>query len=434
MSANGASAELHWHMSASGPLVPALILAACTGTLLVVAVRRQAAPVWVSVMVALVLRVLFAALTSRHYTPNDVVTYFHSAGELVLQHKDPVSHLPGREWNFLELMPYVFALEIKTGLPWVYASKIFPIAADLVVTWLVYRLAPADGRSRALQYAVNPLSLLIVSLHGQVEPVALAFALGGVLLARQQHWLLAGALLGAAVAAKSWPVLILLAVIPATRPRQAASFLVGAAVVPALMLASGAIFLDTHPVSVIKHVASYTSLVQDWGWGGLLVSLGGEPSGYGTAVGHISAVLTGLAVTATLIVFRRQPAAARAAMVLTAFLIVTAAFGAQYLLWPLPLMFVGVGSRRLWYTTAAAFWASISYLSNVSAESFLAGMSWLVIAILAAVMVDVYRQGWPASREAQPKGVRDGAGATQPAGGARPSAPGFERAVVPDPA
>ncbi len=160
----------------------------------------------------------------------------------------------------------------------------------------------------ALFLGVLRLSLLIVSLHGQVEPVALAFALGGVLLARQQRWLLAGVLLGTAVAAKSWPLLILLAVIPATQPRRAASLLGGAVVVPALMLASGVIFLDTHPVAVIKHVASYTSLVQDWGWGGLLVSLGvRHVGGYGTEVGHISSVLTGLAVIATLIVFRRGP-------------------------------------------------------------------------------------------------------------------------------
>ena len=419
-------------MSVSGPLVPALILAACTGVLLLLAVRRQTAPVWVSLVVALGLRVLFAVLTSRHYTPHDVASYFHTAGELVLRRKDPVSHLPGREWNFLELMPYVFALEIKTGLPWVYASKIFPIAADVVVTWLVYRLAPSEGRSRALQYAVNPLSLLIVSLHGQVEPVALAFALGGVLLARQQRWLLAGVLLGTAVAAKSWPLLILLAVIPATQPRRAASLLGGAVVVPALMLASSVIFLDTHPVAVIKHVASYTSLVHDWGWGGLLVSLGvRHVGGYGTEVGHISSVLTGLAVIATLIVFRRRAATTRAAMVLAAFLIVTAAFGSQYLLWPLPLMFVGVNSRRLWYTTAAAFWASISYLSKVSAISFLAGLSWLVIVLLAVVLVNAYRQDSPASQSTQPEraGGGEGQGMLQLTSGARPSAPALHRAV-----
>ncbi len=102
-------------------------------------------------------------------------------------------------------------------------------------------------------------------------------------------------------------------------------------------------------------------------------------------------------------------------MVLAAFLIVTAAFGSQYLLWPLPLMFVGVNSRRLWYTTAAAFWASISYLSKVSAISFLAGLSWLVIVLLAVVLVDAYRQdshrrsqpGRPAPGRDQPSQQRE---------------------------
>lgn len=52
-------------------------------------------------------------------------------------------------------------------------------------------------------------------------------------------------------------------------------------------------------------------------WGGLLFSLGVlYVAGYGTEVGHLSSVLTGMAVAATFVAVRRPPAAARAAMVL----------------------------------------------------------------------------------------------------------------------
>lgn len=79
---------------------------------------------------------------------------------------------------------------------------------------LVARFATRDERTRALQYAVNPLSLLVVALHGQVEPVALAFALGGILLIKSGRPVAGGVLLGVAVAARTWPVIILLAVLP----------------------------------------------------------------------------------------------------------------------------------------------------------------------------------------------------------------------------
>ena len=367
----------------TGSTAAVVVLAVCSAAMIGVGIRRLRIPLWVSLVVAAAARVLFAAMTSRHYTPHDVASYFHSAGQLVLHRQDPLSHLPGREWNFLELMPYVFAAEIKSGLPWVYAAKIAPIAADVVLTWLVCRLAGADGRTRALQYALNPVSLLVVSLHGQVEPVALAFGLGGVLLAREERWFPAGLLVGAAIAAKTWPVLILLAIIPATRPRRAAELVGGAAVVPVAMLASGVMVLDTHPVSALGHIASYTSFVDNWGWAGTLVAAGRPGvTGYGSHVGHIGALLVYVAAGVALYLFRHRSPAERAMAALGAFLVVTAGFGAQYLLWPLPLMMAVAGPRRLLYTVTAACWCAVFYLAHWphgNSVMFLAGLSWLVI-------------------------------------------------------
>jgi Glycosyltransferase family 87 len=345
--------------------------------------------------VALVLRAFFALLTSRQFTPHDVRSYFYATGALVLRGQDPLSHLPpGKEWNFLELMPYMHALEIKSGLPWVYAVKIAPIIADVVLVWLVAQLATGDGLVRALQYAVNPLSLLVVSLHGQVEPVALAFALGGVLAAKKDRWLLAGLLLGAGIAAKTWPVFIALAVLPWSRPREALKLVEGAVVVPVLMLLSGTVFLDTHPITAVRHAISYTSFVRNWGWSGTMVSAGDHrASGYGTTAGHVGSVLVVVAVVAVLLIFRRRPIDVRAMVVLCAVLSVTAGFGTQYLMWPLPLMFAVGGIPRLGYVGTATAWAGIGYLSNwplATELGFLAGLSWLVIATLVWTVSDAY--------------------------------------------
>lgn len=360
-------------------------------------VRRFAPPVWVSIGIALFARVVFAAVTSQRYTPGDVRKYFRQTGQLVLDGKDPLVHLPGREWNFLQFMPYVHALEIKTGLPWVYAVKIAPIACDALIVWLIYLLAGDRGRNRALQYAVNPVSLFVASLHGQVEPVALALALAGILLARRERWFLAGLLLGAAVAAKTWPVLIALAVIPVTRPRKLARLVVGGAVVPVAMLLSGVLFLDTRVVDDLRHIASYSSYVDNWGWAGVLVTAGQRGvGGYGSSVARLGSALTAAAAIAALIVFRRYSTEARALAVLCAALIATAGFGTQYLLWPLPLMLV-VGRRAyVGYVLVATAFLGISYLARWPrghAQFFTAGLSWLVIAALAAVIWDAWREG-----------------------------------------
>jgi Glycosyltransferase family 87 len=353
------------------------------GGVVAVGWRRIAVPVWASMGAAALLRVLFAGMTSREFTPNDVRVTFHTTGELVLQGKDPLSHLPpGGGWNFLELMPYIHALEIKTGWPWVYADKIAPVVADVLVVWLVAQLVGSDGRTRALQYAINPLSLLVVGLHGQVEPVALAFGLGGILLAKHDRWLLAGVLLGAAVSAKTWPVLIAIAIFPITRPREALRLVEGIVVVPIAMLVSGIVFLDTHLVTAVKHIVSYSSYVDNWGWGGLVVTSGRTTAvGYNTTVGHIGSALAVVAVVIVLVVFRDRPMEVRAMVVLSAFLVATAGFGTQYLLWPLPLMFAVGGIPRIAY---------LAHWPTLLEQGFLAGFSWLVIATLVWSIWDAY--------------------------------------------
>ena len=347
--------------------------------------------------VAAIARIGFAAVVSVRYTPIDVKVYFQTTGALILQGKDPVHDMPGRQWNFLELMPFIHAAEIKTGLPWVYAVKIAPIIADVVIVWLVSQLAGKDNRNRALQYAFNPLSLLVVSLHGQVEPVALALALGGLLVLRRQRPLLAGVLLGAAVAAKTWPVLILLTVLPLRSPSRIVRIVVGSAIVPVVCLMLGMAFLDTSPVADLKKMASYSSYVETWGWSGIIVQLGRHLNlaRYNSPLSGLSSAFMVISVVIVLILLRRRAPEIRTMAALSAVLIVTSGFGVQYLMWALPLI-VAVSDRwRFTYILAAGGWAATSYVSPAAKsvlDPFLAGLSWLPATILFLVIAEQVRK------------------------------------------
>ena len=354
---------------------------------------RNRVSVPVAVGVAVVLRVAFAALTSRPYTPTDVQKYFHLTANLVLNGQDPVQDLAGRQWNFLELMPFVHVAELKTGLPWVYAVKIVPIIADCVTVWIISRLATSDARNRALQYAVNPLSLLVVSLHGQVEPIALALALGGILMLRARRPFPAGVLLGAAVAAKTWPVLILVAVLPLRDIRRAGRIVLGAAVVPVICLLVGMAVLDTKPFTALGKIVSYSSFVEDWTWSGTLIALGHHHSwiGYNSPVSLVTSLFMLTSVVIVLVLLRNRPPQIRVMAALAAVLIVTSGFGVQYLLWPLPLV-VAISQRwRLAYIASAGGWAAAFYLSPAAKSvlhPFLAGMSWLPATVLFLVIAE----------------------------------------------
>jgi len=250
-----------------------------------------------------------------------------------------------------------------------------------------------------------------VSLHGQVEPVALALALAGILMAQRARWLLAGLLIGGAVAAKTWPVLIALAVIPLSQPRHVLRLLAGAVVVPVLSLVGGALFLGMQTVPALRHMASYSSFVRRWTWSGTLVEAGDiHAAGYVSSVGRLGSLLTLLAVVAALVAFRRRPPAVRAMVVLCAALICTAGFGAQYLLWPLSLMFAVAGRRRLDYTAGAAAWAGIFYLTTWQrTDSYLVGMSWLVVALLGYVVAETWVAGGRTEAISSRPGISSGA-------------------------
>jgi hypothetical protein len=400
-----------------------LFLACCSAAMIAAGYTRNRVPVAASVVLAAVLRVVFALMTSTRFTPRDVSLYFRATADAVLHGHDPLMTLPGREWNFLELMPYLHALELKSGLPWVFAVKIAPIAADLVLVWIVSRLAGDQGRTRALQYAVNPLSLLVASLHGQIEPVALAFALGGVLLLRRHRPVLAGILLGAAVAAKTWPIVILVAVLPLRQPRQAARILAGSAVVPVACLASGAAFLGTNVTHAISRLISYSGFVDNWTWSGtwMLVSHKG-PIGYNSPLIRPADLLIVAGVATALWLLRRRPPEVRALGGLAAILVCTAGFGTQYLFWVLPLT-IALSSRwRNQYVIVASAWAAIAYLSPfgpVATRDFLIGLSWLPAALLVTIIAEQMGRkpaeyggeaGGPAAAIRPPALVRTGAG------------------------
>jgi hypothetical protein len=382
-----------------------LFLGLCAVAMIAAGFSRNRVPVAASIAIAAVLRVVFAVMTSsRTYVPLDVASYFRATAVAVLHGRDPLTDLPGREWNFLELMPYVHALELRSGLPWLLAVKIAPVTADVVLVWIVARLAGRNGRTRALQYAVNPLSLLVASLHGQVEPVALALALGGYLLLRKDRPVLAGLLLGAAVAAKTWPILILIAVLPLREPRRAGQLLAGSAVVPVACLASGALFLHLDIPRALVRLVSYSGYVRTWTWSGAYISLGRNAAGYYSPLAAIGSVLVAAGVATALWLLRHHPPDARMLGVLAASCVCTAGFGVQYLMWVLPLAIVLSDRWRLPYVIAAAGWAAIAYLAPFGPAAtlqYLRGLSWLPAGLLLAIVAEQVRRP-PAGQRAAP--------------------------------
>ena len=92
------------------PQAPAVLLAVCLLLFCLAYVRGHSVRLVTATAVTLGTRLLMVGLSNGH-TPRDAATYFHTAGALVAAGRDPLTQQPRFQWNFLPLMPYVFAVE-----------------------------------------------------------------------------------------------------------------------------------------------------------------------------------------------------------------------------------------------------------------------------------------------------------------------------------
>ncbi|MEV0596631.1 hypothetical protein [Nonomuraea cavernae] len=359
---------------------------------------------------------LFTAANDS-WQPVDFVESFRPAGEAVLNGEDPVLASEGG-WHFLPTIPYVYGILLWFGIPWEYAGRLVTVVADIVLIPLVAKLAGGPKASlRALQYALNPLALLVASIHGQVEPVALVFGVAAFVVARgpgspdrvgvtthvaararrgvlAYGWptalhrvlgpggmlrrallpgptdradlkraALAGLLMGLALCAKSWPIWLIpgmLLLLPHLRARIVALFTTG--VVPLFFLVTLPIFagtrLDQIP-DVINTIRDIRPIVGEWGWtphftGGDW-ALRADLASFGTNLIY-------LCVIAVVLIWRRADPIDMTTAILLIFMVVTPRLGAQYLLWFMPFL-IARPTRFAWPAIiGVSFWAAYGYL------------------------------------------------------------------------
>ncbi|GAA3114697.1 hypothetical protein GCM10010466_02160 [Planomonospora alba] len=371
---------------------------------------RPSLPVILAVGIGV--RVLIMAVAARSdWQPVDFVNSFKPAGEAILNREDPVLGSRGG-WHFLPTIPYVYGLLLWLGIPWEWAGRLVTVMADIVLIPLVGKLAGGSAASlRAFQYACNPLAILVASIHGQVEPVALVFGVAAFVVARGpgapdrpglrtdpiayvrrsvaahgiggavrqavrqgltpregdraalRRALLAGLLMGLALCAKSWPIWLIpgmLLLLPTFRARAVAFVATGA--VPLFFLVTLPVFAGTtleqipEVIRVIQHIRP---IVGEWGYSAILVdghwTLDAGIATFGTRMTYV------MLVVAAFLWRRADPVDLTTALLIT-FMIFTPRLGAQYLLWFMPFL-VARPTRFAWpVILGTSFWAAYGYL------------------------------------------------------------------------
>lgn len=397
--------------------------AVITGAILVIGValaliaqwRDWRPPLIVAIGVGIAVRVLLMVTAAEGtWQPVDFVNSFKPAGEAVLRGEDPVLASNGG-WHFLPTIPYVYGILLWFGIPWEYAGRLVTVVADIVLIPLVAKLAGGPKASlRAFQYALSPLALLVASIHGQVEPVALVFGVAAFVVARGpgspervgvtdsavarfrlellgggwqeaprralgmlaralkpgpsdradlKRAALAGLLMGLALCAKSWPIWLIpgfLLFLPHLRARIVGLFVTGA--VPLFFLVTLPIFAGTslsQIPEVIRVIQDIRPIVGEWGWTPWWT--GGHWS-LEPLLAKVGTYLIYVCVVAAVLIWRRADPIDMTLAILLIFMVVTPRLGAQYLLWFMPFL-IARPTRFAWpVILGTSFWAAYGYV------------------------------------------------------------------------
>ncbi|WP_343885234.1 glycosyltransferase 87 family protein [Actinoallomurus spadix] len=372
---------------------------------------RPSLPVVLAIGIALRLILLISA-SSDSWQPVDYNEGFRAAGRAILHHQDPVLASQG-SWHFLPMIPYFYALALATGLPWEIAGRVCTLIADVVLIVLVGRLAGRKHAASArLQYACNPIALMIAVIHGQVEPISLVFLVGAYLLARSARdgaenggtglngaW--AGAMFGFALSAKSWPIILLpvvLAILPTWRQRLYG--LVAAGAVPVFFLATLPLVVSSswsNMLDVARYLGEVRPIVGEWGWTAWMT--GGDWTLAPTAA-KVGQIILYSTIALVMWLWWRADRIDQTSAILLAFMLVTPRMGAQYLMWFVPFL---CARPTRWSRPAmalAAVWAGTGYiyLTQFDDTGWWENHEWWAMSSVAVIALLALAMPWQRRR------------------------------------
>ncbi len=336
----------------------ALLLLAVASGLMLIAQRRGWRPsLAVAIWTAVVLRLGMLAL-AYHVHPVDFAFAFKRVGYETLHHHDPILGTPDT-WSYLPVYDFALAgaywAHLQFHISWLITGRVPSIVSDLGVVVLVGVVAGAVGQPAALrrfQYACNPVAILVCAVHGQVEPACLLFSFAAFAVVLRAGTRIsgraaatAGILLGLGVGTKTWPVLFgpaLLLALPSARRRW--QFAAATAGTVGLLFVSMPLTVGT-PVNKLFHLAkimtTYHPGIGHWGWAGVWVT--NHPTRLSNTQDplwiNVGSTGTKLAIVGALLAvwwWRRAHPLDVATATTIALLVITPAFGMQYLLWQAP--------------------------------------------------------------------------------------------------
>ncbi len=289
--------------------------------------------------------------------------------------------------------------------------------ADFVTTLLVFELVRLARPSRqaaiaAVLFVCSPVLFVVSGFHGNTDPVFVMFSLLSVYLLVVRGWALAaGAAFGIALSIKLVPVVllpVLLVVLVRLGWRRVAGFAGGGAIVFLLLWVP---VIVSRWEAFREQVLSYNgSALREWGLPQFLTWVN-VPGGGGWLAGPGRfGILLVSGLLAAAVVWRRPDAVVAAVgLSLVLFLLLSPAFGMQYLVWPLAAAYLIDTAAATAYNVAASVFVLVVYshwndaypwhwyaawaVPFSSRELVLMALTWLALAAVGLAGLRLLRGG-----------------------------------------
>ena len=292
------------------------------------------------------------------------------------------------------------------GLGFPFAFKLLSLAGDLLAAYIIFTQVrrahgPSTAMASASMFLVNPVSVLVTGYHGNTDPLLACLCLWAAVLVSRRKPLLGGLVLGAAINVKLVPLVLVAPLLLSVRPIKGMVRLVAGLAVMSIPFWPPLVFVRAE---FISHVVAYNSIPGMWGF----PLIAGEFA----AINHVHAdtavrawftdnarhaIMLGALLFALVARLRKwRPAIVTCGFGLTFALVLAPGFGFQYLVWPIPLLFVIDWKRAMATSIVGGVFLGALYLHfwTGTSPAFSGCSKWPTFGIVAGLCTWLSFAAW----------------------------------------
>lgn len=225
-------------------------------------------------IIGLILRLLGIYLF-RNVSNYDLQSYLQ-VGELTLKGINIYPDVANLHHPYLPFFLYIEALAFYLGKLGglgglgILVIKMINIFFDLGITYMVY-LVSEKNLKKTFLYAINPVTILITTLHGQFDVIPIFFLLLSIYLLNKKQELLSVLSFSFAIMTKSWPLLFILILYKRLKNKK---FIILSLFFPLISIIIYSLLFKISVFNIVKIIVYYQGLWGIWGLSGLLGRLG----------------------------------------------------------------------------------------------------------------------------------------------------------------